>query len=52
MMVANWMGRGGGTVKARLVRVVHLVIASVMLACTAISLVAIALELAVRRLLA
>ena len=37
--------------KARLVRVVHLVIASVMLACTAISLVAIALELMVRRLM-
>ncbi len=51
MMVANWIRSGGGTLKGRLVRVIHLVIASVMLACTAISLVAIALELMVRRLM-
>lgn len=51
MMLAIWIRSGGGTLKARFVRVAHLVIASVMLACTAISVVAIALELALRRVI-
>ncbi|SIS50693.1 hypothetical protein SAMN05421799_10187 [Alicyclobacillus vulcanalis] len=37
--------------KGTWVRVIHIVVASVMLACTAVSLAAIALELAVHRLI-